>query len=144
MFFLFSHYCLCCKGEAEDEEHSKSPLFLMLTCSLRDKSSHTQPMTPVSINMLPVCLGNDYSGFQLKHWLSILGPTRIRISLKLYICFHPYSCGRVFGPLWREVLQRWGFGERVHCFRVDRRRIQGRGPEDLLPLICRPNWGLKG
>ena len=74
MFFLFSHYCLCYKGEAEDEEHSKSPLFLMLTCSLRDKSSHTQPMTPVSINMLPLCLGNDYSGFQLKHWLSILGP----------------------------------------------------------------------
>lgn len=47
-------------GDVNDgDQHSKSPLFLQLTCSLRGRSSHGQPMTPVSINTLPVCLGED-------------------------------------------------------------------------------------
>ena len=45
--------------DTEDDQDIKSPLFLQLTCSLRDRSSHGQPMTPVSINTLPVCLGKD-------------------------------------------------------------------------------------
>ena len=45
------------EGDAGDDQDVKSPLFLQLTCSLRDKSSHGQPMTPVTINTLPVCLG---------------------------------------------------------------------------------------
>ena len=44
-------------GETEDDQGVKSPLFLQLTCTLRDRSSHGQPMHPVSINALPVCLG---------------------------------------------------------------------------------------
>ena len=44
-------------GDTEDDQDLKSPLFLQLTCTLKDRSSHTQPMHPVSINTLPVCLG---------------------------------------------------------------------------------------
>ena len=45
------------EGDAGDDQDVKSPLFLQLTCSLRDRNSHGQPMTPVTINTLPVCLG---------------------------------------------------------------------------------------
>lgn len=45
------------EGETEDDRDVKSPLFLLMTCTLRDRNSHAQPMTPVSINTLPVCLG---------------------------------------------------------------------------------------
>ena len=46
-------------GDTEDDQGVKSPLFLQLTCTLRDRSSHAQPMHPVSINTLPVCLGKE-------------------------------------------------------------------------------------
>ena len=46
-------------GDTEDDQGMKSPLFLQLTCTLRDRSTHGQPMHPVSINTLPVCLGNE-------------------------------------------------------------------------------------
>ena len=46
-------------GETEDDQGVKSPLFLQLTCTLRDRSTHRQPMHPVSINRLPVCLGKE-------------------------------------------------------------------------------------
>ena len=44
-------------GDENDDEQWKSPFFLQLTCSLRDRRSHGQAMTPVSINTLPICLG---------------------------------------------------------------------------------------
>ena len=46
-------------GDTEDDQGVKSPLFLQLTCTLRDRSTHGQPMHPVSINTLPVCLGKE-------------------------------------------------------------------------------------
>ena len=46
-------------GETEHDQDVKSPLFLQLTCTLRDRTSHGQPMHPVSINALPVCLGKE-------------------------------------------------------------------------------------
>lgn len=47
------------EGDADVGQEVKSPLFLQLTCSLKDTRSHGQPMTPVSINTLPVCLGRN-------------------------------------------------------------------------------------
>ena len=60
---MFAHFNTCHfldnQGD-DDEEHSKSPLFLHLMCSLRNPSSQGQPTTTVSISTLPVCLG-EYS-----------------------------------------------------------------------------------
>ena len=47
------------EGDADVGQEVKSPLFLQLTCSLKDTRSHGQPMTPVAINTLPVCLGRN-------------------------------------------------------------------------------------
>ena len=46
-------------GELEDDDKSlKTPLFLQLTCSLRDRSTiGGGSMTPVSVSSLPVCIG---------------------------------------------------------------------------------------
>ncbi|KAJ7386496.1 hypothetical protein OS493_008630 [Desmophyllum pertusum] len=71
--------------DTEDDQDIKSPLFLQLTCSLRDRSSHGQPMTPVSINTLPVCLGEIIRKFEDDdECLDPFSPS-VRISLDL-IC----------------------------------------------------------
>jgi hypothetical protein len=46
-------------GEVEDDDKSlKTPLFLQLTCSLRDRSTiGGGSMTPVAVSSLPVCIG---------------------------------------------------------------------------------------
>ena len=48
-----------CEGDVDFVKEMKIPFFLQLTCSLKDTRSHGQPMTPVSINTLPVCLGKN-------------------------------------------------------------------------------------
>ena len=57
------------EGDPEDGQEVKSPLFLQLTCSLKNTSSHGQLMTPVSINTLPVCLGKNKRHDILSHFL---------------------------------------------------------------------------
>ena len=101
----------------------------MLTCSLRDKSSHTQPMTPVSINMLPVCLGNDYSGFQLKHWLSILGPvhTNPDIFETVYL-FSPVFMWTGLRTTVKRGFTKMGFRWASSLFSRGRKADPGEGP----------------
>ena len=60
MFAHFNTWHFLDNQGDDDEEHSKSPLFLHLMCSLRNPSSQGQPTSTVSINTLPVCLG-EYS-----------------------------------------------------------------------------------
>lgn len=69
----------------DDEEHSKSPLFLHLMCSLRNPSSQGQPTTTVSISTLPVCLGEVVNKFEGDG--DVLDPfiSSVRITLDL-IC----------------------------------------------------------
>lgn len=108
----------------------------MLTCSLRDKSSHTQPMTPVSINMLPVCLGNDYSGFQLKHWLSILGPvhTNPDIFETVYL-FSPVFMWTGLRTTVKRGFTKMGFRWASSLFSRGRKADPGEGPGRPAPPL---------
>ena len=42
------------------------------------------------------------------------------------ICFTRIWCERDFKPLWRAVLKRCGFGERIYWFRVNDRLIHAK------------------
>ena len=78
-------------GGTEGDKGARSPLFLQLTCTLRDRSSHAQPMHLVSINTLPVCLGKEevtrcrYIIHVRPHEVAFsLNPNRKQTALKKY------------------------------------------------------------
>ena len=46
-----------CSDEADGGLQPQSPLFLHLTCSLKDRTSQGTSVTAVSVKSLPLCVG---------------------------------------------------------------------------------------